>query len=169
MTRWLRHPVWARLAALVVGLVFIYASHDKIWKREAPDPRGGPATTLSGPAEFARVIYRYQIVGPSERVAPLVPNVLAVTLPWIELLAGLLLVFGVWRREAALLCAGLLLVFILAVGSALWRGIDLQNCGCFSLSGEGRRAGLGLIAADTGLLAAALLAAWRRRPQEARP
>jgi uncharacterized membrane protein YphA (DoxX/SURF4 family) len=166
--RWLCHPALARLAAVVVGLVFVYASHDKIWKRVGPDPKSGQTTALSGPAEFARVVYRYQIVGPSDRLSPAVPNTLAVTLPWIELVAGLLLLFGAWRREAALLCALLLLTFILAVGSALWRGIDLQNCGCFSLSGEGRRAGLGLIAADTGLLAAALLAA-RRRSQETRP
>jgi uncharacterized membrane protein YphA (DoxX/SURF4 family) len=166
--RWFFHPAVARLAASVVGLVFVYASHDKIWTRVGPDPTGGATTALSGPAEFARVVYRYQIVGPSDRLAPVVPNLLAVTLPWIELLAGLLLLLGVWRREAALLCALMLLAFILAVGSALWRGIDLQNCGCFSLSGEGRRAGLGLIAADAGLLAAALLAA-RHRPQETRP
>lgn len=168
MKRWLFHPAVARLAAIVVGLVFVYASHDKIWTRVGPDPKSGATTALSGPAEFARVVYRYQIVGPSDRLAPVVPNLLAVTLPWIELVAGLLLLLGAWRREAALLCALMLLVFILAVGSALWRGIDLQNCGCFSLSGEGRRAGLGLIAADAGLLAAALLAA-RGRPQETRP
>lgn len=168
MKRLLLHPLVARLAALAVGLVFVYASHDKIWKRAGPDPKTGEVTALSGPAEFARVVYRYQIVGPSDRLPPVVPNVFAVTLPWIELVAGLLLVLGVWRREAALLCAAMLAMFIVSVGSALWRGIDLKNCGCFSVSGEGRAAGLGLIVGDTALLAASLLAA-RRRPQETRP
>ena len=168
MKRLLLHPLVARLAALAVGLVFVYASHDKIWKRAGPDPKTGEVTALSGPAEFARVVYRYQIVGPSDRLPPVVPNVFAVTLPWIELVAGLLLILGVWRREAALLCAAMLVMFIVSVSSALWRGIDLKNCGCFSVSGEGRAAGLGLIVGDTALLAASLLAA-RRRPQETRP
>jgi len=147
--------------------VFVYASHDKIWTRVGPDPKSGATTALSGPAEFARVIYRYQIVGPSDRLAPVVPNLLAVTLPWIELVAGLLLLAGAWRREAALLCALMLVVFILAVGSALWRGSTCRTAAA-SRSWRGRRAGLGLIAADAGLLGAALLAS-RRRLQETRP
>jgi uncharacterized membrane protein YkgB len=36
----------------------------------------------------------------------------AVTLPWVELVAGLLLITGVWRREAALVVALMLVVFL---------------------------------------------------------
>lgn len=162
----LRHALVVRLLAVALGAVFVYASHDKIWKRAAAPTPGTPvATDAAGPAAFARVVYRYQIVGPSASLPPLVANTLAVTLPWVELLAGLLLICGVWRREAALLIALLLAVFVMAVGSALWRGIDLENCGCFSLDGHGRRAGLTLIAGDLGLLAAAaLVASARPRP-----
>jgi uncharacterized membrane protein YkgB len=88
-------------------------------------------------------------------------NLVAVTLPWIEVVAGLLLVIGIWRREAAAVTAVLLTVFLLAVGSAMLRGIDIENCGCFSVSGAGRRAGAWLLVGDAGLLAAALVLAFR--------
>jgi len=124
---------------LVLGAVFVYASLDKIAK----------------PLDFARILYHYQVIGPSARVPPLLPNLVAVTLPWVELLAGLLLIVGVLRREAAAVVAALLVVFLAAVGSALYRGINIENCGCFTVSGEGRRAGLLLIGSDLALLAGA--------------
>jgi hypothetical protein len=48
-------------------------------------------------------------------------------------------------------------VFVAAVGSALHRGIDIENCGCFTVTGEGRKAGVKLILSDLGLLAASLV------------
>lgn len=129
------------LAAVLLGGVFIYASHDKILQ----------------PAEFARIVYHYRLIGPSPQLPPLVPNLLAVTLPWIELVAGLLLVSGLWRREAAALTGGLLVVFLVAVSWALAQGIDIENCGCFKVSGTGRSAGLSLLVGDTVLLAVAAL------------
>jgi putative oxidoreductase len=156
--RW-RNPWLIRGLAIVLGIVFIYASHDKILKREWTDPGPPPTPRATGPAEFARVIYRYQIVGPNATLQPIVPNVLAVTLPWVELLAGVLLVIGVWRREAALLSALMLAIFIGGVASTMWRGIDIENCGCFSLGTKGRHAGWNLIAGDAALLAAAVIVA----------
>jgi uncharacterized membrane protein YphA (DoxX/SURF4 family) len=157
--RWLRHAFVQRALCVALGAVFVYASHDKIWKRlvaapQGPSPAAGQAYE-TGPAAFARVVYRYQVVGPDANLPPLVANTVAVMLPWVELLAGLLLVAGVWRREAAAVCAVLLAAFVAAVGSTLVRGIDVQNCGCFSLGPEGRHAGLALIAGDLALLAAA--------------
>lgn len=169
----LRRPWLHRLLAALLGLLFIYASHDKIWKRSLPAPAGATPAAASnqetGPAAFARVVYRYQVVGPNDRLPPLVANLVAVTLPWVELLAGLLLLAGVWRREAALVVALLLVVFVLAVGSTLVRGIDIQNCGCFSLGAAGREAGLRLVLGDLALLAAAAWLAFGpcdpRRPE----
>jgi putative oxidoreductase len=135
----LRRPWLHRLLGLVLGATFVYASYDKIWNL----------------ADFARIVYHYRLVGPSQLLPPLLPNLLAFTLPWVEALAGLLLLVGLWRREAALLTGGLLVVFVVAVGLALARGIDLENCGCFSVSGGGRAAGLKLILQDLGLLAVA--------------
>lgn len=136
---------WA--LALGLGAVFLYASFDKILE----------------PAAFARIVYHYQLIGPSREMGPLPANLLAVTLPWVELLTGLLLACGFWRREAAALAALMLMAFVAAVGAALWRGIDIENCGCFSVSGQGRRAGASLLVADVALLAAAVYLA-RTRP-----
>ena len=99
---------------LLLGAFFVYASLDKI----------------ASPAGFARIVYQWQVTGP-------VPsNLVAATLPWVELLAGLLLIVGVWRREAALVIALLLVVFLGAAASVLARGIDVQNCGCVSVAKE---------------------------------
>lgn len=135
----LRHPLVHAFVAAALGAVFLYASYDKILR----------------PAEFARIVYHYRLLGPSARLGYVTPNLWAVTLPWIEAVIGLCLVVGAWRREAALVAGGLLMVFLVAVGYALAQGIDLANCGCFSVSGAGRGLGWRLITGDLGLLAAA--------------
>ena len=140
----LRHPALHWVLAIAVGVVFVYASVDKIL-----DPRA-----------FAKIVYHYQVIGPSAALGFVPANLLAVWLPWLELLVGALLVTGLWRREAAFLSAVMLVVFVIAVGSALARGIDIQNCGCFSLDEAGRAAGWKLIAGDLALLAAALVVAF---------
>ena len=99
---------------LLLGAFFVYASLDKI----------------ASPAGFARIVYQWQVAGPVSS------NLVAATLPWVELLAGLLLIVGVWRREAALVIALLLVVFLGAAASVLARGIDVQNCGCVSVAKE---------------------------------
>ncbi len=61
-------------------------------------------------------------------------NLVAITLPWIEVAAGLMLLLG-WRtRPASLLVAGMMLVFIAALTIALARGLDM-SCGCFASQG----------------------------------
>ena len=54
----------------------------------------------------------------------------------------------------------MLAVFVIAVASALFRGIDIQNCGCFALDASGRAAGWKLIAGDLALLVAAVVVAY---------
>jgi uncharacterized membrane protein YphA (DoxX/SURF4 family) len=149
---WLRHPAVHRVAAIVLGAVFLYASLDKIAR----------------PVDFARIVYHYQVIGPNAQLGYVPANLLAVALPWTEALVGVLLIAGVWRREAAAAAAGMLVTFIVAVGWALYRGIDIENCGCFSVDGAGRQAGLWLLAGDAALLAVAvLLAATPARAQAA--
>jgi uncharacterized membrane protein YphA (DoxX/SURF4 family) len=130
---------------IVLGAVFLYASLDK----------------LAHPADFARIVYHYQLIGPSARIPPLVPNTFALVLPWVEALTGVLLAAGLWRREAATLASLMLVAFLIAVGAALVRGIDVENCGCFSVK-AGRRAGTLLVLEDAALLAGALLLACNR-------
>jgi putative oxidoreductase len=140
----IRNRWFLRFLALAVGGIFIYASLDKIW----------------WPERFARIVYYYHLLGPNSLLPPIVPNLLAIALPWIEASAGICLVLGLWRRESALLTALMLTVFIGAVGWTLYQGIDVENCGCFSLSAEGRRAGWALILEDFVLLVGAALLAF---------
>jgi len=142
-----RNPRVHLLLRLLLGAFFVFASLDKI----------------ASPAAFARIVYQWQVIGP-------VPsNLVAVTLPWIELVAGLLLVAGVWRRESALVIALLLVVFLVAAGSVMARGIDVENCGCVSLAKTESGAwpppwmkGVGwfLVSRNLVLLAAALVLAF---------
>ena len=140
----LRHPALHRVLAIALGAVFVYASLAKI----------------AQPRDFARIVYHYQVLGPNARLGYVPANLLAVALPWTEALAGVLLIAGVWRREAATVLAVLLVTFLAAVGWTLYQRIDVENCGCFTVAGTGRGTGLGLLLSDGALLAvAAFLAA----------
>jgi len=151
--RWLRHPAVHRAAGLLLGAVFLYASLDKI----------------AQPSDFARIVYHYQVIGPSARLGYVPANLLAVALPWTEAVAGVLLIAGLWRREAAAVVGVLLVAFLAAVGSALLRGIDIEHCGCFTVEGAGRQAGLWLMLGDAALLAVSVfLAAVPARREPAR-
>lgn len=119
------------LSRLILGGVFIYASIDKIIY----------------PAQFAEAIYNYKIL-PTELV-----NAAALTLPWVELVAGLLLI--VWPRLAfpsTLILTALTLIFIAAIGFNLARGLDF-HCGCFSTSPDAKATGLETLIRDLLLLA----------------
>ena len=130
---------WLHLALrLIVGGFFLYASLDKI----------------VAPAAFARIVYQWQIVG------PVAGNLVAVILPWLEALAGLLLIAGIWKRESALLIGLMLAVFIFAAVSVMARGIDVENCGCTSVSSKGSSVGPLLIGRNMALLASALVLAF---------
>lgn len=149
----LERPALHTLAGGALGAIFLYASYDKILH----------------PGDFARIVYHYQVIGPSQHIGPWLANLLSVTLPWIEVVVGLMLLTGLWRREAALVSSALLVVFVGAVASALLRGIDIENCGCFSVTGEGRAAGIKLILGDLAMLVGALVLAFNEPRTSAAP
>ena len=106
------HPGVVLACRLIIGATFIYASIDKI----------------RDPAGFAAAVSNYGMM-------PLVfLNVFALVLPMTELVVGVLLVTGSLTRASAVLCAAMLLMFIVAVGVAIARGGDFQ-CGCFATQG----------------------------------
>lgn len=58
-------------------------------------------------------------------------NSMAIVLPWIELVAGILLILG-WRtRAASMLIFLMMLMFTVAILLALHKGLDM-SCGCFA-------------------------------------
>lgn len=83
---------------------------------------------IAVPQSFAVDIATYDIL-------PLIlVNLAAITLPWIELAAGAMLLTG-WRvRAASVLIAGMMVIFLLALITALARGLDM-SCGCFASQG----------------------------------
>ena len=142
----LRHPRALLVYRIVLAAMFLYACHDKIL----------------APAPFAKIVYQWQVGG------PVFSNLVAVVLPWVELIVGLLLLLGAWTREASLVVAGLLLSFNLAAVSVLARGIDVENCGCTSVKASDtekspfRGVGWFLLARNTVLLLAALAVCFPR-------
>jgi uncharacterized membrane protein YphA (DoxX/SURF4 family) len=114
LRKWLTHPITGLVARIALGCVFIYASLDKI----------------RHPELFAEAVYNYQL---SPEVAV---NLVALWLPWLELLSGGLLVLGVWVRGSTLILSGLMVVFLTALGINLARGLDI-HCGCFTTQGSG--------------------------------
>ena len=113
----------------LLALIFIYAAAGKIL-----DPAG-----------FVNDIDNYRLL-PYFAI-----SIMAVILPWIEVLCGLLLIFGKWLRGASLILIVLNGVFIFAISSAIARGLDIE-CGCFTLLEAGAKVGLLRVAEDILLL-----------------
>ena len=106
---------WIELAARwILGLTFIYASYYKIM----------------APADFAKIIYGYDLF-PYGAI-----NLIAIVLPFIELIAGLALILGMYTHSAALIINGMLVAFIVVLSINLIRGLEF-DCGCFSVKETG--------------------------------
>jgi len=113
------------------------------------------AVKIPDPGKFAEAVSNYRLLP-----HPLI-NSVAITLPWIEVVAGVFLVLGLWRRSSAWLINVMTVVFIVAIASAVARGLSIE-CGCFGTVG-GRQVGLKAIAEDVGLLICGLWVLWQSR------
>ncbi len=101
-----------------LGAWFLVSGLMKVW---------GP-----GLDKFTGQIQNYKLVlpgigldftrGPWDAVA-------AYTVPWVEVVVGVCLIAGWWRRATLLLCAGMVAVFVFCIGWAWLRGLDIA-CGC---------------------------------------
>jgi putative oxidoreductase len=116
----------------VLGFFFIFAALGKI----------------VDPLTFSKEIGNYQIL-PFFSL-----NILALFLPWIELISGFMLIFGINLKSNSIIIGGLLFVFIVAVLSAMMRGLNI-NCGC--ISNKIVIVGWGKILENTGLLIVSLI------------
>ncbi|MBI4964894.1 MAG: DoxX family membrane protein [Desulfomonile tiedjei] len=121
-------------ARLIIGGLFIYASVYKILD----------------PLDFAVSIRNYGLL-PQEW-----SNAVALTLPWIEMLAGIFLIIGFQTKPSALLTTGMLAVFLGALVYAFSIGLDI-DCGCFSSAAASPgRVSMYHILRDTALFAVSL-------------
>jgi putative oxidoreductase len=112
---WLTSPWLTIRVQIALGAIFLVAALPKI----------------ADPPSFAHMIYNYRLV-PGALV-----NAMALVMPWVELLAGLALILGVWRKESAIVCGLLILVFLVAIGVNLARG-HAVDCGCFDVHAAGK-------------------------------
>jgi len=128
------------ISRLILGAVFIYASLDKIMN----------------PDDFAKAIGNYHVLPFG------LENLLALVLPWVELLTGLCLIIGVMVDGATVLIILMNIIFIFAISQALARGISIE-CGCFSVSSKGgENIGLQTIIRDIGYLLLAYVVYYRQ-------
>jgi len=105
----LRNRLMGLVARLLLGSIFIYASYHKII---APD-------------EFAKIVYGYDLF-PSETI-----NLIAIIIPFVELISGMALIIGIYTRPAAIILIGMLTAFVIAISINIIRGHEF-DCGCFS-------------------------------------
>ena len=111
ITKWLTSPWLTIRVQIALGIFFVAAALPKI----------------ADPPSFAHMVYNYRIV-PGALV-----NLMALTMPWIELLSGLALILGIWKEAARTIIAALLVVFITAISINLARH-NVIDCGCFDVS-----------------------------------
>jgi putative oxidoreductase len=111
LTKYLTHPWLTIRVQLALGAIFIIAALPKI----------------IDPPSFAHMIYNYRLL-PAGLI-----NISSLVMPWVELLCGIALVLGVWRRAALTIITILLVVFIVAISINLGRG-NAIDCGCFNVS-----------------------------------
>lgn len=98
---------WCLRAGL--GLWFVWSGSQKVF--------------VSGLDRFTQDVANYQMVA-----APL-DALAAYTLPWVEIVAGLCLLLGLWRRGTILAFCGLVTTFATAIGWAWAQQLDIA-CGC---------------------------------------
>jgi len=102
-------------------------------------------------ATFAGQIHNFRILPVAFE------NLAAMTLPWIEIVVALTLLFGIRSRDGARTALVLLVVFTLAVVAAVARGLDIE-CGCFGTA-DASHVGWRKIAENLGMIAIAAVAA----------
>ena len=98
---------------IILGIIFIYASYEKIL-----DPVG-----------FSKNIHNYH-------VTPIaIENLAALIIPWLELIIGVFLIFGLFLEGTTSIVIALLVFFIIVLSQAVFRGIDI-HCGCFKTEAD---------------------------------
>jgi len=136
------HPTTRRAAQIAAGLIFLASALAKVADLPA----------------FAGSIHNFRL----EPIIPMVAtNLLAMTIPWIELVAGLALVGGVRPRAGAIVYTVLLSVFTIGVIAAMVRGLSF-DCGCFGKAGAGP-VGAKKLAENLVMIALGVVASVERR------
>ncbi|MCG3192726.1 MAG: hypothetical protein DIJKHBIC_01973 [Thermoanaerobaculia bacterium] len=146
LASFLTHPWLTVRVQIGLGLIFIIAALPKI----------------VDPPSFAHMVLNYRIL-PGSLV-----NLSALVLPWFELLAGLALVLGIFRRTASVWIGVLLCVFMGAIALNLFWDNPIE-CGCFDPKDAGKSVEerffdmKALLLRDAGMLLMVAQSLWAER------
>ncbi len=116
MKRILTNKYFLFLIRITISYIFVYAGAVKISDTEA----------------FAISISDYRLL-PVSTI-----NFFAIILPWLEIIAGILLLFGIAVKENSTIIFAMISIFTVAIIISLFRGLSI-DCGCF---GKGTQIGL---------------------------
>lgn len=84
---------------------------------------------IPDPALFVENVANYRII------PDLAINLVAIVVPWMELICAFFLFFGLRTKATSTILSGLLFLFTLFVIITIFRGVSM-NCGCFDAVGE---------------------------------
>jgi len=108
------YPIYLTiLFRIIIGVVFLWASVDKI----------------IDPFSFAKNISYYHIIPFG------LENLIALFLPWLELIIGSSLILGIFIRANIILSFILLVIFNILIFQAIIRGFNIE-CGCGLKDGQ---------------------------------
>ena len=107
MKKILNNPYLNIMFRVVLGFIFLTAAVAKLGD-------------LNG---FAKEIGNYQIVPDFLR------NLMAITIPWIELVCSLFIISGIRIKSSVTIIGILIIIFNIAIFIALLKGLNI-NCGC---------------------------------------
>lgn len=131
----------------LIGALFVWTGFQKL---------------MSHYENFLYIVQAYEIFGKNSReflyisafdesLGETLEVMFAWTLPWIEFVAGMFLIMGLWIRRTISVLGVVTFIFAVATGQALMRGLPIDQCGCF---GEGLTLPLRVtFLIDVGLLA----------------
>jgi len=129
MKRVLLHPLVVWGLRLAVAGLFLYAGVQKVWM----------------PLEFARLIKEYHLLHDQFL------NMVAVLLPWIEIVSGFCFISGLWLMGAAFLLSGINSIFTFAIAYRAMLIMSETGVGFFDLSYD-CGCGFGVVYIPTKLL-----------------
>ncbi|MDA3896849.1 MAG: DoxX family protein [Desulfobacteraceae bacterium] len=126
------HHIVSVIVRFILGTIFITAGIPKILDT----------------ASFAGVVYNYHLL------PDIFINIFAITLPWLEVIIGGLLIMGIWMPGTVISYNLLMIAFICALTFNTIRGLDI-SCGCFSTE-PGDIIDMGTIFRDIIILSASM-------------
>jgi uncharacterized membrane protein YphA (DoxX/SURF4 family) len=133
LTILLSNKAFILVLRVFLGVIFIASSADKVLH----------------PDRFAIAIRAYELIPVG------LTNIFALVVAWSELIAGIMLIFGVLTRKAAAAVFVLLVAFTIAILTTMIRGLVI-DCGCFTNEG-GSQTGAKLVLRNIFLVVVSLM------------